>query len=366
MGRLRPINVVLTAAGAPGASTCIRFLRGIKERTVRVIGVDSNEECIGRFLCDAFASVPASSSQHYIDALLEATRNHRADCLVVSSTAEVEYVAPHVHRFEEQGVRVLVSSPKALSVANNKRKLYELFADHEVVKVPGFRVVTTLEEFVRGCKEMGYPEKRLCFKPPHSKGSRGFRYLSETVDRADLLLNFKPDSKIITIEEMQEIFRGKAHFPELLLMETVEGEEIDSMVLCLEGDAKTRETERGGVITLGEHVDRPEIDSAIKTILASVPLSFNIGVQFKGGHLMEINPRLSTFLYTEEWVEPYFAIKLALGEYTKDEVRALQARVPKSLRMIRYFDQYFFESGGGRDVCSPALGRMTATARGDF
>lgn len=358
MGQLQPVSILLTAVGAPGASTCIRHLRGIRERTVRVVGVDASAECIGRFLADAFEVIPPANKPGYVEALLRVAREHDVDCLVVSSTAEVEFVAPHVARFEALGVKVLVSSPESLAVGNNKRRLYELFRHHPVVKVPDFRVVGTLEEFERGCREMGYPDRDLCFKPPQSKGSRGFRYLSEHVDRADLLLNHKPDSKIITLQEMREIFSGGRPFPELLLMETVRGEEIDSMVLCLDGEAllithKTREAERGGVITLGEHVERPVIDAAIRAILAEVPLSYNIGIQFKGGYLMEINPRLSSFLYTEDWVEPYFAIKLALGEYTRDDVRALQARVPQPLRMIRYFDQHFFSATAAPD----ALGR---------
>jgi len=146
---------------------------------------------------------------------------------------------------------------------------------------------------------------------------------------------------------MIDIFKNENFFPELLVMERLSGEEIDSMVLAFDGEPllithKTREKERGGVITHGEHVERPDIVEAIQTILKKVKLSYNIGIQFMDGYLMEINPRLSTFLYMQDWVEPYFAIKFALGEYTNEDVKALQNKVPKDLRMIRYFDQHFF------------------------
>lgn len=50
---------------------------------------------------------------------------------------------------------------------------------------------------------------------------------------------------------MVDIFEKEKEFPELLLMETVQGEEIDSMVVARNGDPllithKTREQERGG------------------------------------------------------------------------------------------------------------------------
>lgn len=67
---------------------------------------------------------------------------------------------------------------------------------------------------------------------------------------------------------------------------------------------------------------------AIREILKKIKLSYNIGIQFKGGVFMEINPRLSTFMYTESWVEPYIAIKLALNEMTGKEIRALSKKIP--------------------------------------
>jgi carbamoyl-phosphate synthase large subunit len=349
MSKLKPITVILTASGCPGASTCIRHLKKVTERKVRVLGVDSSSECVGRFFADGFRQVPNADEPEYIDALLLYAVEEKADCILVASSYEVEVLATHRKKFEDQGIVILASSQESLKIANNKRNLYELFEHNPNVKVPGFKIVTTLDEFVFGCNEMGYPSRDLCFKPPFSKGSRGFRYLASGIDRADLLMNYKPDSKIITLDEMCEIFRGRNDFPELILMETVEGEEIDSMVIALDGDVlltthKTREIERGGVITQGGHCERPLLDGAIVEILSKVHLSYNVGIQFKNGYLMEINPRLSTFMYAESWNEPYFAIRLALGEMSLEEVSNLQAKVPKDIRMIRYFDQVFFET----------------------
>jgi len=348
MNGLKPITVLMTAAGCPGASTCIRYLKGIEERQVRVVGVDAAKECIGRFLADDFRQVPMAVEPDYIDELFEYAVEQEVDCVLIPSSYEVEVIAAHRERFEHAGIKVLASSSESLKLANNKRLLYETFCDDDIVDVPEFQVVHSLDEFAAACKEMGYPDRELCFKPPFSKGSRGFRYLTATISRADLLLNYKPDSKIITLNEMVDTFEKEDEFPELLLMEAVSGEEIDSMVLADAGDPllithKTRELERGGVITLGGHCARPVLDIKIAAILKKVKLSYNIGIQFKGGYLMEINPRLSTFLYTHSWVEPYFAVKFALGELNADKVRAMQAKVPMTLRMVRYFDQCFFD-----------------------
>ena len=44
-------------------------------------------------------------------------------------------------------------------------------------------------------EELGYPDRPVCFKPVFSSGSRGFRILDPTVDRAHQLLNERPGSR---------------------------------------------------------------------------------------------------------------------------------------------------------------------------
>lgn len=349
MTQLKPIRLLLTAGGCPGASTCIRYLKGIEERPVEVIAVDADPESSGRFFADDFYVVPTADSTDYIPRILALCKTEAIDCVVVSSSYEIEAYAKHRRQFDTLGVKVLASDYEHLVAANNKKFLYETFKDHPQVKVPEFKVVNSLDEFVQSCEQMGYPRKPLCFKPPHSKGSRGFRFLTESISRKDLLLHHKPVSKYMSLGEMVEIFKEEPDFPELLVMEAVEGEEVDTMVLAHQGEPliithKTRERDRGGVITHGGHCKRPVLDEMVAAVLAEVKLSYNVGIQFKGEYLIEINPRLSTFIYSKTWVEPYFAVKLALGELTLAEAKALQAKVPYELRMLRYFDEACYDT----------------------
>ena len=54
-------------------------------------------------------------------------------------------------------------------------------------------------------RELGYPERPVCFKPVFSSGSRGFRILDPTVDRAHQLLNERPGSVAMRLEEAVEL-----------------------------------------------------------------------------------------------------------------------------------------------------------------
>jgi predicted ATP-grasp superfamily ATP-dependent carboligase len=152
----------------------------------------------------------------------------------------------------------------------------------------------------------------------------------------------------MSMDEFVAIFRDEKEFPDFLIMEYVDGEEIDAMTLAIDGEAllvtcKTRETSRGGVIMTGELVERPELVQACRKIIETIPINYNSGMQFKGGYLIEINTRVSTFIYQDDLIEPYLSIKLALGELSKDEVRGYQDRVRYGRRMLRYMDQVFYD-----------------------
>jgi len=349
---MKPLKIVLTASGAPGCSTLIRKLRDNGERQLTIVGTDSSQECLGRFWSDRFYRVPPASSPDYLDALHAVVEKERPDLLFPVSSYEVPVVSGDVKRFEAV-CPVLVSDHQAIQTASNKHAVWELLKEKTSAPVPGFHLVKSLDEFNRAVADLGHPGRNVCFKPPVSKGSRGFRILSDDVDRRDLLLNHKPQNVFMTLAEFNDIFKDDEDFPELLVMEVVTGPEYDVMTLCLEGEAllttvKTREAHRWGIISLGELVDNPRLVELTREVIAAVGLSFNISVQFIGDTMIEINPRTSTYIYQSDLNEPYLAIKLKLGEISAGEVRAMQSKVKFGRRMLRYMDQVFWNPGENR------------------
>ena len=59
--------------------------------------------------------------------------------------------------------------------------------------------------------------------------------------------------------------------------------------------------------------------------------------------MIELNPRISTQMFTEEVNVPYLAIKLILGEITEDEIENYSDEVKKEFTSLRYFDQIYFD-----------------------
>ncbi len=345
------IKILMTGGGAPQAPTLIRHLRENGERPVGIVAMDMNPQACGRWMADKFYQIPPAGANGYRERLREIIEAESPDALLNVCGSDVLHIAPMKEELEALGTVVICPSAGAVDTANNKFKLFSTLKKVDGVEVPEFVSPGSLKEFVSLARDMGYPNRDLCFKPHVSKGSRGFRILSERFDRRDLLLNHKPTALYMTLDEIQSIFRNSDEFPSLLLMEVVTGEEIDLMPIGYGGGAlrptrKPREPHRWGVIDRGELVERPELERSAAKVIEVTGLTYNISIQYIGEKVIEINPRTSTFIYQKDLNEPWLAIKLALGLITPDEVREYQKRIRFGRRMVRIMDQIFFEADG--------------------
>ncbi len=349
---LKPLKILVTACGCPGASTLIRMLRQNGERKVEIVGVDMDHEAIGRFLADRFYTVPAASADDYIERMLEVVKRESPDVLFPESSFEVPVLARHREEFEALGTRVVISSPESIDLANNKYLMYEALRQETDLPLPAYRWPKSLDEFIAAAHELGYPEKAVCFKPHVAKGSRGFRIMDASISRRDLLMNYKPNSRYMSLDEFITIFRDEPDFPDFIVMEFLTGGEVTTDSICLNGEelvttVKTVEQARWGVIVRGELIRRPDLIEQTREILRVIPLSYCVNLQFIGDRLIEINPRVSSFIYQDDFIAPYVAVKLALEEIGPDEVRAYRERIAYGRRMVRYMDQVFYGGEAG-------------------
>ncbi len=344
---LPPLKLVLTATGCPGASTLIRMLKANGEREIEIFGVDARADAIGRFLCDGFETVPPGASPDYIPALLGIVARERPDVLFVQSSYEVGYVARHRDAFAALGTKVLVATPEAIDLCNDKAAMHAALTGLPVPQ-PRLLMPADLDAFVAGAHELGYPDVPVCFKPPVSKGSRGFRILSAAVDKVHLLLHERPNNLYMTLDEFVALFTGVEPFPSLMLMEWVEGVEFTVDALVAGGEivlaqVKTREAIDTGLAMSFRTVDRPDLLEVSRHVCRRLGLEWFVNIQFKGDHLLEVNPRVSTFVFQDDLILPYLGVKYALGELDEKELQAAQTRVRPSRRTMRYYDQVFWD-----------------------
>jgi carbamoyl-phosphate synthase large subunit len=340
---VKPITVMVTASGAPGTAALLRALRDNGERELRLVGTDMSERSVGRHLCEAFHIVPGGADPAFPDAMLAVAENEQVDVILPQSSFDLEGLAAHVARFP---MPVLVSSPDAILRSNDKAETYEFL--HRIgVRAPEFRRVNGAREVEAAARELGYPDRPVCFKPVFSSGSRGFRILDPTVDRAHQLLNERPGSVAMRLEEAVELLPDDGG-PDLLVMELATGGErtVDGIGNGREivlGHPKTREAMRAGLAMYFVTLEDEELMRTANLIVAELGIEHFFNIQLVGEHVIEINPRISTIVYQEDLNLPYLGVKRALGELSDDELRSYTSRIRPGRTALRYFDQLEFD-----------------------
>ena len=336
---LRPITVLVSASGAPGTAALLGALRRNGEREVRLVGTDMSERSVGRHLCDAFRLVPAGSDPGFPDAMREVVETERVDVVLPQSSFDLEGLAAHRDRFP---VPVLVSHPDTIHRSNDKAESYALL--HRIgVPAPQFRRVNGATEVADAARELGYPERPVCFKPVFSSGSRGFRVLDPTVDRTHQLLHERPGSVAMRLEEAVELLPAEGG-PDLLVMELATGGErtIDGIAdgnRVVLGHPKTREAMRAGLAMYFVTLDDPRLMEIADRIVKELGIEWFFNIQLVGEHVIEVNPRSSTIVYQEDLNLPYLGVKRALGEVSDDELASMRSRIRPGRTALRYFDQ---------------------------
>jgi carbamoyl-phosphate synthase large subunit len=340
---VKPITVLVSASGAPGTAALLRALRENGERELRLVGTDMSERSVGAHLCDAFHRVPPGSDPGFADAIRAVVEREAVDAVLPQSSFDLAGLAEHRDSFD---VPVLVSRPDTIRRSNDKAESYALL--HRLgIPAPEFRRVRGAAEVDAAARELGYPGRPVCFKPVFSSGSRGFRILDPTVDRAHQLLHERPGSVAMRLEEAVELLPDEGG-PDLLVMELATGGErtidgvADGRTVVL-GHPKTREAMRAGLAMYFVTLEDPGLMEIADRIAAELEIEHFFNIQLVGEQVIEINPRISTVVYQEDLNLPYLGVKRAIGEISDDELRALQSRVRPGRTALRYFAQLEFD-----------------------
>ena len=347
------VTVLMTGAGAPGASGVLKSLRRPDERRVRVVGVDADPDAYGFALVEESRVVPRGDEAGYLERMVEGAADVGADVIMPLTTAELGPLSDARESLRDAGVVTTVSPPSALSVANDKGRLYGFLDAEDFDAAPAFRRVDSASAFVDAVEALGYPDRPVCFKRPVASGKRGFRVLDRGSDRLDRLLHEKPDSSVTTLEAVLPVLEGAEAFPELVVMEHLPGDEYSVDVLA-KGDEvgpvapRVRERTRAGISFRGTVVEDEELIESAASICRTLGLEYNVNLQYKydaGGtpKIIEINPRISGTIVMCVGAGanlPYLALKYALGEPVPP------VEVEWGTTMTRYWQEVFHSPDG--------------------
>lgn len=296
-----PLCILITGAGAPGTRGTVYSLRRNSEnRAVRVIGVDSKSQCVGRYLVDRFHTVPPPEKPSYLDELLRICKRESVRIVIPQTTREVEALSRHQGILAEAGIATMVSGPAAIEISNNKWTLVREF-EKLGLPAPSHLLARSESELVAAAASLGYPEVPVVVKPPVSNGMRGVRVLKDGAWNLEMFLSRKPDGLEISLDDLLAILRRGRPWPELVVSEYLPGEEYSVDVFIgskIEvAIPRIRRVIRSG-ITFESSLDfREDLSNYSIEACRHLDLKYAVGFQFKLDRdgvpkVLECNPRV--------------------------------------------------------------------------
>ena len=323
---MKDITVLVSASSSPSMPGMIRCLQNNGERNIRIVGMDMSNEPSARYMVDTFYQVPAATASDYVDIVLDICKNEHVDVYFPNISAEVTAVVERQKEFNDLGVKLSVSNIESVNISNNKLHTYQAL-QKAGIPVPKFYGVHSVEDFIEGCKYLGYPEKPVCIKIVDGSGSRGVRIIDASKSRYDIFVNEKPNSFYTSYDDMLSLLKSAPKLHEMMLLECMHGPEFTVDLLAENGKALYvvgRENVQSLMSIAQESVLKPDelAYRVSEQVIDLLKMDGNVGFDFMRNDkeeavLMDINPRLTatvSVIAAGGVNLPYLRIKQLLGE----------------------------------------------------
>ena len=171
------MNLLFTCAGR--RTYLLKYFKENMAPGDKIVATDMQLSAPALQAADVKLQVPAVYDPKYIDITLSICDENRIDALISLNDLELPILAKQKARFEELGVRVIVSKPEVIDIAFDKYKTAQ-WVESVGLNAPKTYVTLTAAKDALARGEISFP---LFMKPRWGSGSIGL----ETVDDMDEL-----------------------------------------------------------------------------------------------------------------------------------------------------------------------------------
>lgn len=314
------MKILITGAGGPSA---ISFYKAISDFECEVFMGDIDPHAAGLYLVPAKnrTLLLRGENPNFVSNILSFCIENNIDVLLPTVDFELLPLANTLETFEENGIKILLTSKNSLEICLDKFKLIETCKN--TVEVP------KTEIFSKDFDLMGW-QFPLIIKPRSGSGSRGVKIVNN-------LIEFNKIDRDET-EIVQEFLPGEEYSVDVLANSN--GEIIASV-------PRVRMKVDSGIAVTSRTVFDEQLEDYGRKVAKTVGISFTANVQFRRDNngipkLLEVNPRFpgTMPLTVASGVNmPLLSLKNLLGEDIPTE-----AGVFKEIAMIRYWEEKFMDS----------------------
>jgi hypothetical protein len=285
--------------------------------------------------CDLSAVEPLGLSEEaYVDWCLDFCERHRIDVFVPGRMREA--ISDHRADFLSRGTNLIVAGDgTTLRLLEDKGRFLSNLP--EGIRAHEFHRVTSWGAFNDACESLEKQDLRVCFKPATGTFGLGFYILDETMGPLKRLLC--SEAHRISKAELRSVLSAHESFPELLVMEYLDGSEfsVDALadgghliaMVCrrkpMKGSVRLAGTSRTMRVDEGQSqvlASEPEIEEMVRLLARHFNLGGLFNVQFRcraerpeKPYLLEINGRMSgglPYVSLSGLNLPLLAIKIAM------------------------------------------------------
>lgn len=288
-----------------------------------IYGTNSDLDAVYLKSCDIAGTEPEVEGKEYLNFCLDFCKKNKIDIFIPRK--ENVLISQHIEDFKKIGVMVLVCSDgELMALMDDKAAMYRALEEKElegksIVTIPAYHIVNNAEDFKSACLELTSKGYKVCMKPVVGEGSCGFRIIDDTVDSIPFLFS-KAITQRMSFETVYRVLQQQEHFPDLMIMEYLEG--VEYSIDCLadeQGNLLTAIPRKKGKGRVRVLEDNKELLTIAEKFAKGykIPFVYNIQVKYQNGipKLLEVNPRMSGGLHISclSGINiPYYAIKVLL------------------------------------------------------
>ena len=284
------MNILFTCAGR--RTYLLKYFKDNMQEGDKVVATDMQLSAPALQVADVKVQVPAVYAEDYIDRTLDICEKHAIDALISLNDLELPILADNKKRFEEIGVKVIVSDPQVIDIAFDKYKTAQWVESLGLNAPKTFvRLADAKEALATG--EINYP---LFLKPRWGSGSIGLETVEDMEELEDVYQQlFKKIKKTI-------LATASVGDEYIMIQEKLTGKEFGLDVMNdLEGNyvavsVKQKLAMRAGETDKAVTVDLPEVREIGATIGRNLKHIGNLDVDImqraNGDYcVLELNPR---------------------------------------------------------------------------
>jgi carbamoylphosphate synthase large subunit len=263
------------------------------EKDVRMIGSNSNPDCVYKMVCDEWYTEPKLKNNYeYVNYCLEFCFDHKIDIFVPRHN--LTSIIKYKKQFEEIGTKLLANTDlEGVAITDNKIDAYNYLKSKGINDiVPEFYKCKNLMEFQTAFSELSQKGYKVCYKLAIDEGALTYHVIEKSRNKSI----YKSSSSHLSYEESLDIFRNYSFKFPLLVMPYMDEPEIS--VDCLNS--------KDGLILiprykLGGRISEVRFDNKIMMYCRDISeyfnfdMPYNIQYRFLNGKpmLLELNPRMS-------------------------------------------------------------------------